>query len=447
MNDKFAKYPFLNGAKNQIGQIDIDLNDIFSDDVDDETKKKAQQIKERALNRVLNAIKSRDVGETHDSMEIEFLSYPASRILVSAISESSLINRYATAEAETASNRIIEDMKTARKQPDFKNTDELLDRETMIDEFGLTSVSTTRNSDGQKRYEISVGDYLPLANNAWGDEWELVHRAPNNGVLTVSPGDMDSLLKAAIKRRIKEGNKNSEELPAKVPQPIMDATKEMRAEIMDELRDRDLVTEIDSVIPDLFPPCMKKLLDMLRNGEPLNHHSRVALGTFFVNIGMTTDESVEMMEVHPDFDDGARYHMDHLSGKTGPVEYNVPACSTMKSYGDCYNPDSLCGSIKHPMAYYEAKLDSSEADNYTDWRENHSDKNNSSDMVDESGDTPVFNPNGKSGNNNNNGENDDTKKEVIEPKKGEQRNDSDGDALNAISDDEDDVDVFDPSNM
>ncbi len=439
MNPKYAKYPFLEGAKDELGDVDISINDIFIG----ENNETAKKIRERALERVLTSIKKREVGDMHSDPVIEFLSYPASRILVSTIKENSLTNRYATAEAKTASNRVLEDMRTVRDEPSYNvNKDELLNRDELISEFELNSISkisTTVNGQVKTQYEISVCDYLPLANNTWGDGWDLINKSPNDGIITINSGDIDTLLKAAIKKRIKSGRGESMALPFEVPQPIKDSdiTKEMCAEIHDELDKRDLITEIDSVVPDLFPPCMKKLLSMLQEGEPLNHHSRVALGTFFVNIGMTTDESIEMMEVHPDFDEGARYHMDHLSGDTGPVTYNVPACSTMKSYGDCHNPDSLCEKIKHPMAYYEKKLEDSDADDYTDWREQ---QNEDTEKLDESGDVPVFNPNAS------NNDTKDTEKENIEPKKAEDRNETDDDAMSAVSDDGD-VDVFDPSSM
>lgn len=471
MSELYARYPFLKGAKDEIENIDTSLQEVFYN-VDDKegVSETAIQIRERALERVLNAVNNYDVGSPHDNPNVELLSYPVARVLVSAVSESSLISRYATSEAKTASQRIRKDMQAAQDMPDWKQPDRLLSRDELISEFGLETVEKTELSrttpSGSdilvNRYTIGLDDYLPLASNAWGDEWDLIHRSPSNGSLTITPDEMDKLLQAAIKKRVKDGEDGNSSLPVHVDDPIIEVIKGQDADdnplemeqIMEALRGKDLVTEIDTVVPDLFPPCMKQLLHMLQDGQPMPHHSRVALGTFFINIGMSTDESVELMEIHPDFDDGARYHMEHLRGETGPVEYDVPACATMKSYGDCYNPDELCDTINHPMGYYEKKLEKADVDNYTDWREQNQEEEDMS--VDETGEVPVFTPGSggsdsegaKSGGKNTSSDTE-SRKETTPDVDGvvtEERDDS-NESVNSIVDDndDDDVEVFDPS--
>jgi len=136
------------------------------------------------------------------------------------------------------------------------------------------------------------------------------------------------------------------------------------------LADLDLTRDIDTVVPELFPPCMQALLDKVQKGEHLEHHSRFAIATFLTSIGMTTDQIVELFQVNPGFgEDATRYQVDHIRGDTSPTDYSTPSCATMQSYGDCINPDDLCDTISHPMAYYEKKIDDAEDDELEDWRD------------------------------------------------------------------------------
>jgi DNA primase large subunit len=131
-----------------------------------------------------------------------------------------------------------------------------------------------------------------------------------------------------------------------------------------------VMRDIDTVVPELFPPCMTYLLDQVQKGAHLEHHSRFAIASFLTSIGLSTDEIVDLFKVNPGFgEDVTRYQVDHIRGATSPTQYSSPSCSTMQSYGDCVNMDDLCETISHPMGYYEAKLDDADEEALVDWRE------------------------------------------------------------------------------
>ncbi len=79
----------------------------------------------------------------------------------------------------------------------------------------------------------------------------------------MSEADLLTLLREAIRSRIDEG------LPFDVPETIAASLEADAEEIRDVLADLDLTREIDTVVPDLFPPCMKALLDQIQKGEHL----------------------------------------------------------------------------------------------------------------------------------------------------------------------------------
>jgi DNA primase large subunit len=188
-----------------------------------------------------------------------------------------------------------------------------------------------------------------------------------DGEVPLSEEELLVLLKQAVQHRIEDG------LPFDVPDPIAAELDEEQSHLREQLSDLDLTRDIDTVVPDLFPPCMQSLLDRVQKGEHLEHHSRFAIASFLTTIGMTTDEIVELFQVNPGFgEEATRYQVDHIRGATSPTEYSPPACATMQSYGDCVNMDDICENVieeSHPLNYYEHRLDEADEEELVDWRE------------------------------------------------------------------------------
>jgi DNA primase large subunit len=344
-----ARYPFLKSSREAVEAADIDLVRVVSRD---------EEVRTRALDRIETALDSGEIGPPHRRDRVELLSYPVARVLVSLIDEHVLTRKYARAEAATAYERL---------QAEFTETTELKsrDRETLsiravLAEFDMTD-AVRETPDG---YAVGVGTYLEYATEERGDEWRLVNRPLADGEVPLSEAELLVLVRQAISQRVTDG------LPLAVPEAIADHLDDECERIRERLADLELTRDIDTVVPDLFPPCMTYLLDQVQKGEHLEHHSRFAIATFLTTIGLTTDEIVELFQVNPGFgEEATRYQVDHIRGKTSPTEYSPPACSTMQSYGDCVNMDDLCEEISHPLAYYEAKLDDADEEELIDWRE------------------------------------------------------------------------------
>ena len=348
-----ARYPFLEGAREAVATEAVDLATVVEQD---------EAVVDRARERVLAAIEDGDVGEPSRDTRIELLSYPVARVLVSLVAERVLIRRYARAEAETAFDRFTADFTDTTELKSVESTGVSL--ETLLSEFDLENAVRSVEEEGSADYRIDVGTYLPLAGDLWEDEWRLVNRALADGEVPATESELLTLLREAIRERIEDG------LPFDVPDPIATALEADAEEIRDVLADLDLTREIDTVVPDLFPPCMKALLDDIQKGEHLPHHSRFAITAFLTSIGMDTDEIVDLYRVNSSFgEEMTRYQTDHIRGDSSPTEYSPPSCATMQSYGDCVNKDDLCERIPHPMAYYENRIDDADEDDLEDWRE------------------------------------------------------------------------------
>ena len=344
-----ARYPFLESARETVAERTVDLATVVEQD---------REVVDRGLERVVAAIEDGDVGEVREDVRVELLSYPVARVLVSLVDERVLLRRYARAEAESAFERFRAELEDSSE---FKSVEtNRLDLETLLAEFDLAAA--VRPEAGG--YLGDVGTYLPLSGDLWEDEWRLVNRSLVAGEVPVTERELLVLVREAIRRRVEAG------LPFDVPETISTALEQEAAELRDVLADLELTREIDTVVPDLFPPCMTALLDDIRKGEHLPHHSRFAITAFLANIGMSTDEIVELYRVNSSFgEEMTRYQTDHIRGETSPTDYTAPSCATMQSYGDCVNKDDLCDRISHPLGYYEKRLESTDEDDLEDWRE------------------------------------------------------------------------------
>lgn len=347
-----ARYPFLEAAREAVDGADIDLGTLIRDD---------EAVVERAEKRVMTALNEGAVGDPHRSTRVELLSYPVARVLVSLVDERVCTRKYARAEADRAMSQF-----TARRDADTSlksTTTERLSLDALLAEFGLSG-AIHETEDG---YRVAAPTYLDLAADIWGDEWRLVNRTLSDGEVGIERGELDTLLEEAIAERVQHG------LPLAVPEAIADPLDGRVEGIQDALAELDLTREIDTVVPERFPPCMKALLDSIQKGEHLPHHSRFAITAFLTSIGMSTDEIVELYMVNSSFgEEMTRYQTDHIRGDTSPTEYSPPSCATMQSYGDCVNKDDICEDVineSHPLNYYEYRLDQADEDELVDWRE------------------------------------------------------------------------------
>lgn len=350
MKPLHARYPFLDASREAVDAAGADLAAIVADE--------ESPVVERAVERVEWALSEGTIGEPSRNTRVELLSYPIARVLVSLVDEHVLTRRYARAEAAVAHERFVEEFERTDELKSTRN--ERLTLAALLAEFDLGGLV----EETEAGYRVEVARYLTLAADVWGDEWGLVNRALADGMVPVTEEELQTLLRQATQERVAEG------LPFAVPDEIAEPLGEHVDRLHELLAELDLTRDIDTVVPDMFPPCMKHLLDQIRKGAHLEHHSRFAITAFLGNIGMSTDEIVELYRVNSSFgEEMTRYQTDHIRGETSPTEYTAPSCATMKSYGDCVNMDDLCERISHPLAYYGKSLDDADEDELVDWRE------------------------------------------------------------------------------
>lgn len=322
---RLSEYPFLTKAAEYVAGMDSTIDEIL-------ISRGYGMARSRAKSRVIQAIKGEIRNEDMGLDIPELLSYPIARILVSCIDDAFLVRRYALAEAKFANSRM------------GKEDDNIL---TEIGrDFNINA------SIAEKGFRIHFTDYIRGAAGMRALKWKLVNRRLESGYVNITKEQYARLLQEAIRVRILKA------LPLDVPdmfcQAMADDIKEIRT-CLEEIKKEFDEEGFGEVEPGDFPPCIIHLLSSAQGGVNLAHSARFALTSFLLNIGLSVDQVVQMFNVSPDFNEEmTHYQVDHIAGSTG-TSYKPPSCTTMITYGNCYNKDEICRIIGHPLSYYRKK--------------------------------------------------------------------------------------------
>ena len=327
---KLARYPYLEEAADHIKGSDISIPDLLDDPAYEEARITGRE-------RVFEALESMEIQDrslvSDAEIQIELLSYPIARMIVSCVGDPFLIRRYALSEAKTGTKRWL------NEDDDF------------IDGLSKQLEVDVKTEDGQMRTHFS--DFLRNTAQLRSKGWKLINQKVEDGYVTLSKQKFLRILQEALRRKIES------ELPLQVNEKILETFSDATLELIDKIQERKSKYKAQSlgkIRTTRLPPCMHRLLATVQTGENIPHTGRFALTAFLRHLGIRPDDIVKMFSDIPDFDEGkTRYQIEHISGITSGTKYTPPECSTMKSYGICHEPDDLCKRIKHPLSYYRMK--------------------------------------------------------------------------------------------
>lgn len=353
-----ARYPFLEASREAVREAGVDLEDLV--ETDDPVLERATARVERAL------VEGTAAPEEGWPPRVELLSYPVARVLVSLLDVPGAIEKYAHAEADLAHDRLVEDVE---QDLQTGRADRITLRD-LLSEFDLGSAVAGIDEPGDdSAYLVDVTAYLRLASNLEAEEWRLTARALEAGRVPVDRRELYALLREAVHRRVEEGLSDlADSVPAAVETALADEVTRLR----DALAEVDLTADIDTVVPGLFPPCMRALLARARDDEEgllgLPEHSRFALVAFLASSGLDAEGVVGLCGVtEPAAGQSVREQVARL--RDDDAQFAPPSCETMVAYGDCVNKDDLCETISHPLSYYDERLSGAPGEKVVDWRE------------------------------------------------------------------------------
>lgn len=334
MQPLHARYPFLGVSREAVEAADVDLAAVVRD---------GGAPVDRGVERVERALVAGTVApEGHWATRAELLSYPVARVLVSLLDVRGAVEKYARAEAALAYDRFTDDFE---EDAQLKSAGEgSLTLESTLADFDL---SGDVRPTGDGRFSVAVSAYLRLSASL-GDDWRLATRALHDGHVTVTRRELYDLLREAVRRRVADG------LPLSVPEPVAAALTEEVETLRDSLEPVERTRDVDAFAPTAFPPCVQALAEQGREGE-LGDTGRFALLSFVASTGAPFEQLAALLGIS-DLDDAEtlRYQYERLAGDG--AQFAPPSCATMQANGDCHDPDELCASIGHPLAYYEEQL-------------------------------------------------------------------------------------------
>ena len=332
-----AKYPFLKKASEYVSAFGLDLRDLVSPTL--------SKTLERALQRVLDAIRFGKVSPRLTDEDVELLSFPVAVLLVSLVGNEYLKKRYALAEAKRAEELL------ASESPDklaVLATDLGWDIRSVEVPFGGILYE----------FSLSLKDYLRNASRLKDKKWKLVNRLVKSGRVLVTRLEVARLLSEEISSKVEELLAKRGGLKDSIPEGLLPYVERIR-EAMSELKmgEGPRLEEVGEVLFEAFPPCMKAIYNALHEKRHVPHAGRFAFTAFLLHIGMGIDDVVELFRQVADFSEKiTRYQVEHIAGERGGrTQYTPPSCKTMRSYGLCVGADELCQKVRHPLTYYMRK--------------------------------------------------------------------------------------------
>ena len=213
----------------------------------------------------------------------------------------------------------------------------------LLDELGITA----RPRPNVPGYELRLSAYLSLSADLRDPQWRLVNRRVADGQVLVTPPELETLLREAIRERVAEG------LPLQVPTSIAEPLGTHVSEIERSLLDISIPPEPHVVIPELFPDCMQRLLGRVDDGGDLSAFERFTILAFLTGIGLDEEEILTLLSSDPDRDaDGLRTQVRLVHGGSRSTAYPPPSCGTLERAGIC---DGTCEG-GHPLIAYERRL-------------------------------------------------------------------------------------------
>lgn len=299
-----ARYPFTKLAKEIITGKEVKID---------------YEVMERASRRASNGVIYENIPilETSDKelLARELLSYPIARMIISLIGIKYL-NRYVNSEVKRATRYLQENEE---------------DKERIAKEFGI---SLSKNKIDVKSYLR----YIPKTK-----EYSIVNQDLNEGSINLDSGGVIAILSEAVRQHIQMG------MPIKregMPKDLTADLEESANKLQEEIREARIVTERVGRVETggEIAPCIKRLLDQLKNGENVPHIGRWVVAAYLLKKGFSVDEIVTMFSSAPNFDEKVtRYQVEFIKKKN----YGIPSCVNLDSYGVCIQK---CG-IKHPLFY------------------------------------------------------------------------------------------------
>ncbi len=337
---RLARYPFVPEAVTLVQEEGPPLGRLLE-------AKAWSSARSQGKQRVLAALDGDPAPASHASSGhealVDVLGYVVGRLIVSAIDERLLVNRFATAESRRLAEALTD-------EPD----------PILFEVCQALEVPVEHRDGDEPVYAVPFEAYLTTSRELSAIEWKLVNRTMDAGQVLLAREQVIRLAQEGLKLKL------ASELPLELPSDVVDAIEPLTRAVESKLADlRSGRAELDfeEIKPERFPPCMNGIINAIHAGENVSHEGRFAIVAFLHTIGMDRDGIInELFPNVPDFaKEVTEYQVDHITGAKNKEAYTPPGCSSLQTYGLCpmleRSPedwDDWCAHDKmnHPLTYY-----------------------------------------------------------------------------------------------
>ncbi len=340
----FAEYPFLPEADKLLAGETVSVRALLEDPAYEGARALGRA---RILAAADDPRGSRDLDElARAAPDVRFLSFLFGRMLLSSVPAGAALRRWAVAEAKRSYGRL-----------------ETAPGEELAEVARRLGYSF--EPDGE-RVAIPLVDYVRLSVPIREGEFRLAAQSVRNGSVIVRPVRAARLLQEAVRIQLA--------LPVPLADDVVDLIGTRERELLEDVARRTPAPRAriggptGPIQPALFPPCIRKMMRTLQQGENLSHAGRFALAAFLHRVGADFDTIVDAYRGAPDFDESiTRYQVEHITLRDGGAGYEPPECDTLRSHGLCLRDgdptardlvdrerDARCfdPKLKHPLQYY-----------------------------------------------------------------------------------------------
>ncbi|NIR86369.1 DNA primase large subunit PriL [Candidatus Bathyarchaeota archaeon] len=326
-----AKYPFTNQAAEYVRKLDLKIEDM------------SEPILTRAEQRIEEALLNARVNTHIRNDEIEIPSFPVAIMMAASTTDKLIKRRYALAEAK----RVYQLLK-----------DESIETITEIAENFNWKIKLVKAAFGERTYNFALHltDFLKNTNGFHEKKWKLVNRTVLKGCVYLTKNETARLLAEEARRHIDK--KLNIKGKFTIPENVAKRVERLKQVFVKHKGKIQFEGFPEGVVIAAFPPCIKNMYDGINSGHHLSHIGRFALTSFLINIGMTTEDVINLYRSLSDFNERlTRYQVEHIAGGRGSrTRYIPPRCDTLRTHRVCTSMDEICKGIRHPLAYYRRKL-------------------------------------------------------------------------------------------
>ncbi len=329
--DEIAKYPFLADAGQYLKDKGFTLQQFGIDPV---LKIPLEKAFDRVQVSADGKIYKSDLidGEASDiALENEVFSFLLAIVLLKLTGITTLIKRFALAEARRAEKYLEKDLANitddSKKELAIKIIDDLF------------SIQVKKQDDF---FIIPISNYLEHSINFHEREWKLVNRRVKNGSVFLTPHETVRLIRKELSNYI-----SSKIFNAKMPSMISGFEEPVKK--LNSLS-KKFVTY--TVTNGEYPPCIKHAIEILEKGENLPHSGRFMLATFLLSRNQSIEQIAPLFKNAPDYNERVTlYQLNHLAGTSGSgTQYSCPSCEKLKTQNLCFAIPE-CNNILNPLQF------------------------------------------------------------------------------------------------